>query len=552
MNVDDISFESTTPNESWPEVNATATDKRGDIVELANATDANRNQRSYFWEFGDGLKQQGTTLDHKYERPGRYTAKVSTRDKQGRVSRDTVTFDINATDDYSESFEHGLRTWSVNDGGFQRRGASIDGSYSAGNFEESSSKIQASDTVYPDGHQPRTFSYYYRETRDSNGGGVRVKNTNGNVEVGFATDNPQWKVYDADGSTQIYNGDGYGQWVYVEITFDWVNDEYVLYVEDQSTGTTRMYTGDLREGVDVEHVEVANYAGNWGGGSSFHMNVDDISFESTTPNESWPEINATATDKRGDVVELANATDANRNQRSYFWEFGDGLKQQGATLDHKYERPGTYTAKVSTRDEEGRVSRDTVTFDITATDDYSESFEYGLRTWSVNDGGFRQRGASIDGSVSGGNFEDSSSKIQASDTVYPDGHQPRTFSYYYRETRDSNGGGVRVTNSDGDIEVGFATDNPQWDVYDADGSTQIYNGDGYGQWVYVEITFDWENDEYVLYVEDQSTGTTQTHTGDLREGVDVERVEVANYAGDWGGGSSFHMNVDNVTFVDGE
>jgi PKD repeat protein len=438
--------------------NQTILDGSGTVALNASASDG--IDPNYSWKLGDGTTATGSTVSHSYGDPGTYGVELTVTDAAGLTTTDTLNVVVLA-DARSDSFESGLSKWSINDGGFQQRGASIDGSYSAGNFEDSSSKIQARWDAYEGGEQPRKFSYYYRETRNSNGGGLRVKNSDGDIEVGFATDNPQWDIYDADGSTQIYNGDGYGQWVYVEITFDWENDEYVLYVEDQSTGTTRIHTGDLREGVDAERVEVANYAGDWGGGSSFHMNVDDVAFEAVNSDDPRPDPRATATRQRGDNYRLSDVDDAGNN-RHYAWEFGDDLMQAGVDSPvHRYERPGTYTSKLSVRNEYGLVNRDTVTLRVNATDDYSESFEHGLRTWSVNDGGFRQRGASIDGSYSAGNFEDSSSKIQARDTVYPDGHQPRTFSYYYRETRDSNGGGVRVTNSDGDIEVGFATDNPQ-------------------------------------------------------------------------------------------
>lgn len=76
-------------------------------------------------------------------------------------------------------------------------------------------------------------------------------------------------------------------------------------------------------------------------------------------------------------------------------------------------------------------------------------------------------------------------------------------------------------------------------------------GDGYKRWVYVEFTFDWENDTYTVYVEDQATGSSRTHSGELRHGEDVRSVEVANWAsGAWRDSQPYHMWVDDVTLED--
>lgn len=117
----------------------------------------------------------------------------------------------------------------------------------------------------------------------SHGGGIRLANSNGDYEVGFTTDNPQWKVWDENGNHQLYRGDGYFRWTYVEFTFDWKNDTYTVYVKDLSTGHTERFSGTLRHGVDVQTLYIDDYSGgSWGGTGqreSFGMWFDDIRFE---------------------------------------------------------------------------------------------------------------------------------------------------------------------------------------------------------------------------------------------------------------------------------
>ncbi|PSP79668.1 hypothetical protein BRC81_03970 [Halobacteriales archaeon QS_1_68_20] len=176
----------------------------GETVEFdgSGSSDPDGDELTDEWAFGDGTTATGPTATHAFDEPGTYTVELTVTDATGRTATETKTVVVLA-DSRFDSFENGLGDWAVQHGGFSTRGVSIRGSVSAGNFEASSSLVQASWTAYDGGERPRRFSFYYRETHNSNGGGVRLKNSDGNVEVGFATDNPQWKVFDAQGSKHL-------------------------------------------------------------------------------------------------------------------------------------------------------------------------------------------------------------------------------------------------------------------------------------------------------------------------------------------------------------
>jgi hypothetical protein len=128
-----------------------------------------------------------------------------------------------------------------------------------------------------DGGQPISrFGYFYQETNNSNGGGVRLKNSNGNYECGFATDNPQWDVDDASGVNQVRSLKAYEQWVRCTMTFDWNAETFDIGLE--SANTTFTDSGrPMKNGIDVQYVEAWNYTGgNWGSGVDHEQWWDDF------------------------------------------------------------------------------------------------------------------------------------------------------------------------------------------------------------------------------------------------------------------------------------
>jgi PKD repeat protein len=70
-------------------------------------------------------------------------------------------------------------------------------------------------------------------------------------------------------------------------------------------------------------------------------------------------FNTTASDPDGSVV-------------SYSWDFGDGTTSNVASPSHAYTRAGSYTARVTVRDNGGATAGTQVTITVTPSDSYSE------------------------------------------------------------------------------------------------------------------------------------------------------------------------------------
>jgi len=140
-------------------------------------------------------------------------------------------------------------------------------------------------TVVPEGYgggaEPSKFEYWWNETVDSKGAGIRLFNSNGNYELGIAANNPEWSVYDDNGYTRDV-GDGsysrYDTWIRFTVTFDWTNNTFDLDFYDSGTGYNLTDSGrPLRYGTDVETIRLGNQDdGGWENGDPVDQWYDDI------------------------------------------------------------------------------------------------------------------------------------------------------------------------------------------------------------------------------------------------------------------------------------
>lgn len=115
------------------------------------------------------------------------------------------------------------------------------------------------------------------------------------------------------------------------------------------------------------------------------------------------------------------------------------------------------------------------------------------------------------------------------------GVKPGTLRYYWWEESSQTGFTVDFIDPNGNYVIRSGGNNPQWEVSDGTGSTQIYSGDGYQHWIKYEFNFDWANCEYSYNWEDISSGTTRTGTRSLQTCSSVETIRLSNDNSNWGG-----------------
>jgi hypothetical protein len=172
-------------------------------------------------------------------------------------------------------------------------------------------------------------------------------------------------------------------------------------------------------------------------------------------------------------------------------------------------------------------------------------FETGdLSKWDVRESGFDTVTDRSHGGVTAGFIDDRSRDVDIVAAQYLDpATQPDIIEGWYQETVRSFGQGIRLRNSDGQYEIGAASDNPEWDIDDANGVSEVFNpaDETYNHWVRIRFDFDWGASPPTADVEfvRVSDGKRETYSDrPLKQGTDVESLELWNYSFDrWGNGN---------------
>jgi hypothetical protein len=152
---------------------------------------------------------------------------------------------------------------------------SYEGSQSAyfGGYGDGTSLAER--TLASGGAQISWISFWYYEPSNTTGHGIRLVNSNGEYEVGAMTDNPQFSFDDASGPHRLNEGDpSYNNWTKCTLYFDWAKGEATVEFTDNTTGSE---TGNLKQGVDIERIELWTYSsGTWGRGNYDQHNYWDL------------------------------------------------------------------------------------------------------------------------------------------------------------------------------------------------------------------------------------------------------------------------------------
>lgn len=131
------------------------------------------------------------------------------------------------------------------------------------------------------------------------------------------------------------------------------------------------------------------------------------------------------------------------------------------------------------------------------------------------------------------------------------GEQVSKISFYWRELTDQTGVTFQFVDSSGNSIFEAGSKNPEWELDDGTGLTEIYANSGdYQVWIYFEFTFDWSAGTYDYYMEDMSDGHTESGTRDLSNNTDFEKLKINDSHSSWD--SADHFWVDNIYTEYGE
>ena len=104
----------TEPDSNWEPVVDAGGPYKGFVDEPvkfdgSNTYDPNYDDITFSWDFGDGSKGSGKSPSHTYDKPGKYTVKLTVTDENGASATDTTTVEITEgtgddTDDEGDLF----------------------------------------------------------------------------------------------------------------------------------------------------------------------------------------------------------------------------------------------------------------------------------------------------------------------------------------------------------------------------------------------------------------------------------------------------------------
>jgi preprotein translocase subunit SecB len=125
--------------------------------------------------------------------------------------------------------------------------------------------------------------------------------------------------------------------------------------------------------------------------------------------------------------------------------------------------------------------------------------------------------------------------------------QPDKCSFYWQETSNQSGFTVQFKDGNGDSVLEVGGNNPEWELDDGDGRKTPYNeSNNYGDWIYYEFTFDWQNGTYDYYMENATDNITRSGTRALIKSTGIEEMRINDSNSDFG--SADHMWFDDISF----
>lgn len=163
-------------------------------------------------------------------------------------------------------FERALSVWTVENRAFDRsRDHALRGSYSGGIETETETRTvaTASPGIVESGVRVDTARVAWLELPESEGGGMVLRNADGDPEVFVGATDPHWVVAggaNPDALERVGNGPISQRWVEADLSFDWGAGTATATITEAETERSASATVDLGAGQDVASVALTGFS----------------------------------------------------------------------------------------------------------------------------------------------------------------------------------------------------------------------------------------------------------------------------------------------------
>jgi len=301
---------------------------------------------SYSWDFGDGEKGVGKIVDHSYDKPGKYTARLTIRDN-ANVKNSTASDQLTVVINYPPVARAGSDALIAKD--------------EVLNFDGSGSSDQ-------DG---QIISYLWNFGDGASASGARVTHsysTPGKYKASLTVKDNSGAASDTVSDTMLVT-------INAQPLVNASENQLVTASEVKFNGTASQdadgkitrYQWDFGDGANGEGATPAHVYSKTG---TYNVKLTVTDDTNTGNNKASTDIKVVVNEKPladagpdqiaavGQEITLSGGKsfDPDGQISSFVWDFGDGASAEGKSATHRYAKPGIYTARLTVQDNTGQAN----------------------------------------------------------------------------------------------------------------------------------------------------------------------------------------------------
>lgn len=313
--------------------------------DASGSADSDRDGLSYLWNFGDGSKAEGIKVQHEFKDAGDYTAKLTVTDSSGSEcasSTDSVPVSLNRAPLAVAGKDQHTCT-----------GKEVTFDASSSYVEEESSAVYRWNFGDGETGTGKTVTHKYAK-----GGNYPVTLTIDDGKESECSQSVDSFNVRVNSRPQAVLNDAAASCVGNQVSFD-------ASASKDADGDSLKYIWDFGDGTTQEGGSKVSHQYSKGGSYRVSVKVDDgtgagcstamdnVDIKINTPPVANTGPNLACCTEESTQFDGSGSKDADGDELSYRWSFGDGGTSSEAKTDHAYSKSGAYKVVLTVDDNSG-------------------------------------------------------------------------------------------------------------------------------------------------------------------------------------------------------